>query len=380
LTLRCLLVAPVAPPDPDNGDAQYTRDLLARPPDGVEYVTYTEALRTGEVAAGPSVRTIASQPWRTRDVVPAVTRAGLHVLRRSGWLLPDPVRWFRVVAPFDLVHVHCMPVRFLGDAPPVIITDSAGTWWHWTAARQMAEHRVERLLVRERRVARAVGYLHPSARPDDSAGLLLFVDAGRGLLDRVGVGVEGIRRCPPGVPPAVRPSRSDGWTMAFVAHDFRIKGGDVALAVLERMRGSHPGLRLLVAGPSGPDPGIEGVEWLGRMDRTQLYERVYPRADVFLYPTRADCAPLVVMEALANGVPVVAPKVFALPELVRDGITGRLFEPDDVGDAAAAIAAVLDDHVGRAARRRRCREDFQDRFSIDRRNQVLAEAYAEAVR
>jgi glycosyltransferase involved in cell wall biosynthesis len=380
VTLRCLLVAPVVPPDPDNGDAQYTRDLLARPPDGIEYVTYTEALATGEIAAGPSVRTIAGRPWHARDVLPAATRAGLHVLRRSGWLLPDPVRWFRLLTPFNLVHVHCMPVRFLGDVPPVVITDSAGTWWHWTAARGMAEDRVQRLLVRERQVARTVGYLHPSACPDRSAAVLLFVDAGRGLLDRVGVRVGAIRCCPPGVPPAVQPSRSDGRTMAFVAHDFRIKGGDVAVGVFERLRASYPGLRLLVAGPSDPDPGIDGVEWLGRMGREQLYKRVYPEADVFLYPTRADCAPLVVMEALAHGVPVVAPRAFALPELVRDGITGRLFEPDDVADAAAAVAAVLDDRAGRAALRQRCRDDFRERFSIDHRNRVLAEAYAEAVR
>jgi glycosyltransferase involved in cell wall biosynthesis len=380
MTLRCLLVAPVAPPDPDNGDAQYTRDLLATPPPEVEYVTYTEALKTGEIAAGPSVKSIGSRPWHARDVVPAAARAGLHVLRRSGWLLPDPVRWFRVLAPFDLVHVHCMPVRFLSDTPPVVITDSAGTWWHWTAARGLPEDRVQRLLARERQVARAVGYHHPSAHPDGSAGMLLFVDAGRGLLDRIGVGLDGVRRCPPGVPPAMRPSRSDGRTLAFVAHNFRIKGGDIAVGVLKRLRASRPGLRLLVAGPSDPDPGIDGVEWLGPMDRAELYERVYPEADVFLYPTRADCAPLVVMEALAHGVPVVAPRVFALPELVRDQVTGRLFAPDDVEDAAAAVAAVLDDQAGRAARRRRCLDDFQERFSVDQRNLLLAEAYAEAVR
>jgi glycosyltransferase involved in cell wall biosynthesis len=379
VTLRCLLVAPVAPPDPDNGDAQYTRDLLARPPDGVQYVTYTEALASGEIAAGPSVRTIASQRWHARDVVPAATRAGLHVLRRSGWLLPDPVRWFRLLAPFDLVHVHCMPVRFLGDVPPVVITDSAGTWWHWTAARGMPEDRVRRMLVRERQVARAVGYHHPSAHPDDSAGVLLFVDAGRRLLCQVGVDLEGVRRCPPGVPPARVPSRSDRRTLAFVARNFRIKGGDVAVAVLQRLRASHPGLRLLVAGPSDPDPGIDGVEWLGPLDREQLYERVYPEADVFLYPTRFDCAPLVVMEALAHGVPVVAPRVFALPELVQDRVTGRLFAPDDVDEASTAVADLLDDPSGQERIRRRCRDDFQERFSIDCRNKALVAAYAEAV-
>jgi glycosyltransferase involved in cell wall biosynthesis len=373
-------MSPIAPPDPDNGDAQFTRDLMACPPPDVEYVTYTQALAMGDIAVGPSVKTMAGRPWPVRDVVPAITRAGLHLLRRSGYLLPDPVRWIRLLAPFDLVHMHCMPVRFLGKVPPVVVSDSAGTWWHWTAARGIPDRRVHRLLVRERRVARAVGYLHPSARPERSTQVLLFVDAGRRLLQSVGVQVDGVQRCPPGVPGPLRPGRGDGRTLAFVAHDFELKGGDLAVAVLRRLRGPRPGLRLLVAGSSRPDPGIEGVEWLGPMNREQLYELVYPEADVFLYPTRADCAPLVVMEALAHGVPVVAPSAFALPELVQDGVTGRLFAPGDLDSAAAAVAGVLDDPAGLAALRGRCRRDFEERFSVGRRNQVLTEAYAQAVR
>jgi glycosyltransferase involved in cell wall biosynthesis len=380
MTLRCLLMAPVVPPDPDNGDAQFTRDLMACPPPGVEYVPYTQALATGELAAGPSIKTFGSGPWSAGDAVVATARAGLHVLRRAGYLLPDPVRWVRLVADFDLVHMHCMPTRFLGRVPPVVVSDSAGTWWHWTATRGVPGRRVHRLLARERRVARAVGYLHPSAHPDQSAGVLLFVDAGRRLLREVGVPVDGVRRCPPGVPGPRRPARGDGRTLAFVAHDFRLKGGDVALSVLQRLRGSHPGLRLLVAGSDGPDPGIDGVEWLGPLRREDLYEQVYPRADVFVYPTRSDCAPLVVMEAVAHGVPVVAPRSFALPELVRDGVTGRLFAPEDVEDAAAAVAWVLADPDRLAVMRRSCRQDFQERFSVEHRNRVLADAYAAAVR
>jgi glycosyltransferase involved in cell wall biosynthesis len=380
LTLRCLLMAPMAPPDPDNGDAQYTRDLMACPPPGVEYVPYTTALASGEIAAGPSVKAMSARRWALGDVVPAATRAGLHLLRRSGYLLPDPVRWVRLLAPFDLVHMHCMPVRFLGEVPPVVVSDSAGTWWHWTAARGLPDRLVHRKLVRERQVARTIGYVHPSAHPDPSVRVLLFVDAGRRLLQDIGVHVDGVMRCPPGVPGPLRPSRGDGRTLAFVAHDFMIKGGDVAVAVLQRLRGSDPDLRLLVAGSADPDPRIEGVEWLGPMSREELYERVYPEADVFLYPTRADCAPLVVMEALGHGVPVVAPSVFALPELIIDGVTGRLFEPEDLDGATAAVADLLDDPAGRAAMRERCRQDFEHRFSIDHRNRVLAEAYAEAAR
>ena len=250
---------------------------------------YTEALASGQIVAGPSVKTITERPWRARDFVPAATRAGMHVLRRSGYLLSDPVRWFRLIAPFDLVHMHCMPVRFLGRVPPVVVSDSAGTWWYWTAARGFSDRAVHRKLVRERRVARTVGYRHPSVRADGSAGVLLFVDAGRQLLERVGAQVEGVRRCPPGVPAPLLPSRSDGRTLAFVARGFGRKGGEVAVAVLQRLRRSYPGLRLLVAGSDQPDPAIEGVRWLGRMDRDQLYRQVYPEADVFLYPTRFDC-------------------------------------------------------------------------------------------
>ena len=63
--------------------------------------------------------------------------------------------------------------------------------------------------------------------------------------------------------------------------------------------------------------GREFAAWLGLVPREQLYAEVYPRADLFLYPTHFDCAPLVVQEALANSLPVVAPRILGLPDLVR---------------------------------------------------------------
>lgn len=376
--LRCLLLSPVAPPDPDNGDAQFTRDLLANPPSNVELVPYTQALADGELEWGPSLR--RPRAWRRplRDGAAAGARAGLHVMRKRGVLLPDPVRWLRVSGDFDLVHVHCMPVRFLGPAPPIVASDSAGTWWYWTAARGLPARTVDRLLHRERRIARALGYVHPSARGDAADRLLLFVDEGRRLLERTGAPASSALRCPPGVPPAARPAAGDGRTLLFVARDFRTKGGDVALEVLRRVRSRHPDARLLVAGSADPDPGLEGVHWLGPQTREKLYRDVYPRADLFLYPTRFDCAPLVVMEAIAHGLPVIAPRAFALPELVRDGETGHLFEPEDASDAASAVAELLDDAPRRRTMSAACGRDFDRRFSVERRNEILRSAYLEA--
>jgi glycosyltransferase involved in cell wall biosynthesis len=378
--IRCLLMSPIAPPDPDNGDAQFTRDLLAHPPGGVEFVSYVDALASGQIRWGPSLKQLDSWRGSGRDGWVMAPRAGLHLIRRAGLLLPDPLRWVRVLAPFDVVHVHCMPVRFLGRVPPIVASDSSGTFWYWTAARGMTDRRVRRLLGRERRVARVLGYLHPSARPEQAARLLLFVDAGRALLEGVGASTEGALRCPPGVPLPGTGTGGDGRTLAFVGRDFEAKGGDIALRVLQRVRRSHPGIRLLVAGADGPDPGLDGVTWLGPRPREELYRELYARADLFLYPTRFDCAPLVVMEALAHGLPVVAPRAFALPELVRDGITGTLFRPGDIDGAAAAVRELLDDPSRLAAMRRASRRDFETRFSIERRNEILGGAYAEVAR
>ena len=99
---------------------------------------------------------------------------------------------------------------------------------------------------------------------------------------------------------------------------------------------------------------MTGVTWLGPCSRSELYERAYPEADVFVYPTRFDCAPLVVMEAMAHGVPVVAPRAFGLPSMVRDGEGGVLFAPGDIPAATEAVERLLTDHdlSGQAGRGR----------------------------
>lgn len=379
-TLRCLLLSPVAPPDPDNGDAQFTRDLMATPPDGVEFVPYTDALASGAIAWGPSVRSAARWRRPIADPAAALGRAGLYALRHSGALLPDPVRWLRILAPFDVVHVHCLPVRFLGSAPPVVVSDSAGTYWYWTAARGMTGRKVERLLRRERRCARTLAYLHPSAHPEMASRALLFVDAGRALQERVGVDTSSTLRCPPGVPAPVCAPANGGDRLLFVARDFQTKGGDLAVEVLRRLRENRPGTSLAVAGSPAPDPGIDGVRWLGPKSRDELYRHVYPQADVFVYPTRFDCAPLVVMEALAHGIPVVAPRAFAIPELVVDGVTGMLHEPGDVAGATTAVEALLDDPPRRLAMGQAARADHRARFSVEHRNQVLGAVYRDVAR
>jgi len=87
-------------------------------------------------------------------------------------------------------------------------------------------------------------------------------------------------------------------------------------------------------------------------DAVRLYEeglRLYAECDAFVLPTRADCLPLVCLESLAAGLPLVASKVGGIPDCVREGETGHLIEMDD----AAALGDVLEALAADPARRKR---------------------------
>lgn len=65
--------------------------------------------------------------------------------------------------------------------------------------------------------------------------------------------------------------------------------------------------------------------------------------DVFVLPTRADNLPVAILEAMAIALPVVATRVGGIPELVVEGETGVLVEPDDPDGLGAALRSLLSD-------------------------------------
>jgi glycosyltransferase involved in cell wall biosynthesis len=67
--------------------------------------------------------------------------------------------------------------------------------------------------------------------------------------------------------------------------------------------------------------------------------------DVFVLATRAENLPVAILEAMAIGLPVVATRVGGIPELVVDGETGYLVDPDDPGALGRALDAVISDPV-----------------------------------
>jgi glycosyltransferase involved in cell wall biosynthesis len=96
-------------------------------------------------------------------------------------------------------------------------------------------------------------------------------------------------------------------------------------------------------------------------------------ATVSVLPSRSDNCPLVIIESLAVGTPVIASRVGGIPEVVRDGVDGFLVAPDDPQALASKLNSVLtNDNLARQLRAN-ARAGFLERFEQARAVQEQVE-------
>jgi len=137
------------------------------------------------------------------------------------------------------------------------------------------------------------------------------------------------------------------------------KGFDVLLDALARIE-RHVRLTVVGYGPleaalraQAGRLGLDGrVTWAGPLDQIAVRDR-YRAADLFVLAPRVtpagdqDGLPNVVVEALSQGLPVVATRVAAISEIVVDGENGRLVPPEDPGTLAATLDGLAADPASR---------------------------------
>ena len=137
-----------------------------------------------------------------------------------------------------------------------------------------------------------------------------------------------------------------------------IKGPDVLVAALERLRGRVPELAVLLTGPARGYVKA-GLERLGIAYRhvtlpdLGAVAAAYRALDVCLVTSRDEGGPKAVLEAMATGVPLVSTRVGQAPDLVRHGETGFLADVEDaegVAEWTAQVAGASATELARLAR------------------------------
>jgi glycosyltransferase involved in cell wall biosynthesis len=134
--------------------------------------------------------------------------------------------------------------------------------------------------------------------------------------------------------------------LLFVGKDFVTKSGEQVLAALALLRAEvDPDITLTVVGPKEwPLPGEPpaGVRFLGRVPIDRV-RSLYAEHDLFVMPSRFEGFGIALVEALSHGLPCVARKAFAMPEIVRPGDNGDLVTGDEPAELAEIVARLLVD-------------------------------------
>ncbi len=209
----------------------------------------------------------------------------------------------------------------------------------------------------------------------------------RSMADRVFVVPNGVPQQRP------RPPRMPGdsrWTLGTVALFRPRKGLEVLLQAMAILLGQGEQVRLRAVGDFetrdykdqmfalAQDLGLADlIDWTGF---TSDVPAELAQMDVFVLPSRfGEGLPMVLLEAMAAGVPVVGTRVEGIPEVIRDGVDGLLTEPNDASALAACLSRVFRGEVDWAAIRENALRRHAERFSDRAMAAGVAEVYRQVL-
>ncbi len=181
-----------------------------------------------------------------------------------------------------------------------------------------------------------------------------------------------------------RPRRPVPDQLVFVGRLVAVKGVPVLLRALALARREKPTLTLALVGDGADRAALEAevralglgdaVTFLGYRNQEQVAE-VLAASVALVLPSFAEGLPVVLMEAMATGLPVVSTGITGVPELVEDGVSGRLVPPSDEEALARALLAATEEGAAArmgAAGQAKVTEDFDLRTEAARLAKLVA--------
>lgn len=163
--------------------------------------------------------------------------------------------------------------------------------------------------------------------------------------------------------------------LLYVGNMSRRKGVDLLVPIMDRL---GEGFVLRCAPGRDKDDSVprhRRISSLGNLSLEQVRD-AYRRADVLLLPSRLEGMPRVILEAMACGLPVVASRASSMPEVVRDGLTGRTCNVDDPDDFANAIVEVVQSQQAYDKMSRASREHAERHHDLE----AMAQGYTDLCR
>ncbi|MHB8488743.1 MAG: glycosyltransferase family 4 protein [Candidatus Dormibacteria bacterium] len=372
-------------------DVRERRDLKLHVVRIVEPATTFPTGRSSRPAEGaqPTFGT-ESTPSRIRELAlalrlpPATLRLGHDALRYASLPVNRP-RLAAAFNPYNLDILHSINGGYPGAASALAAV-LAGRTTARSRVMTVCSTAMPRSILEpvERRVDhRLAGCLDaivvPAERPADA---LISRGFRRESMEIIPWGARSI---PYGIDPGARQRLGLSGTdpvIVCLANFTPTKGQGVIVDAMPALVARFPGIRAVLAG-DGPAlralreraaaRGVAGhVHFPGSFSEPWDLLRA---ADVFVLASEIEGLPLVVLEAMSQGVPVVATDVGGMPEAVIDNVTGFLLPPGDPTALAAAVTRVLIDPDVALRMRKAALARFEQRFTMQRMLEAHRDLY-----
>ncbi|THD76731.1 colanic acid biosynthesis glycosyltransferase WcaL [Thalassobius vesicularis] len=172
-------------------------------------------------------------------------------------------------------------------------------------------------------------------------------------------------------PPSDRP----GTRALFVGRLAAVKGIPVLFQAMQGLLRDHPDFRLTLIGDGPERQALEAqaqrmglsdhVDFVGYKSQDEVAQAL-TQHDLLVLPSFAEGVPVVLMEAMAAELPVVTTQIAGVPELVQNGLSGRLVPPGDAEALRAALDEVLRDPARAAEMGQAGRARVLDQFDIQK--------------
>lgn len=168
-------------------------------------------------------------------------------------------------------------------------------------------------------------------------------------------------------------SNNEPFTILCVGRLVAAKGQRILIDACAEIAANGQQIRLVLIG-SGPDEAAlkakvtaanlsSLVHFTGALNQQEVREW-YQKADLFALASFAEGIPVVLMEAMASGLPCVSTRITGIPELIRDGIDGLLVSPSSCAELVDAIKLLIADEDLRQQLALSGRARIEDKYEI----------------
>lgn len=176
--------------------------------------------------------------------------------------------------------------------------------------------------------------------------------------------------------PAKEINSREYFTLLMISNLHESKGIFDYLELIKDLAKEYPNIKGLLIGAEGRTKVVELLNHINRLGINDHFEYVGPKygaekiveirqADILIHPTKNEAWGLVILEAMALGLPVISTKEGSIPVMIKNGYNGYLVEKGDVKKMFEHVSSLINDPAKKRELGKNSKKIFESRFTCE---------------